>query len=222
MNFLFIIALGRSGSTTLQRIFSTIPKSNICGENHNEIFHLLEFYNSAKLTDRRRPKRYDLDFEKREEKHVYPAWYNSFNMTDIKNKIKELILAYFDNQRENEWIGFKNIRFGNLSYIDDFMDFFPNTKVVVNISTNTTRQSQSAWWGKHEQSSKQYLERENQKLVEYCEGRPSLCRLAVLERFDEETYFETLFRFLNATYDHQFVQKILVDKLDYVNHTHYF
>ena len=37
VQFIIIAATGRSGSTTMQRIVSTIPDSNINGENANFI-----------------------------------------------------------------------------------------------------------------------------------------------------------------------------------------
>ena len=46
--FIIIAAIGRSGSTTLQRIINTIENSNILGENNNFIANLLVAYKSLK------------------------------------------------------------------------------------------------------------------------------------------------------------------------------
>ena len=45
-----LCCVGRSGSTTLQRIMNTIPNSNICGENNGAIIDLLRFYKNIKKT----------------------------------------------------------------------------------------------------------------------------------------------------------------------------
>ena len=44
-----LCCVGRSGSTTLQRIINTIPNSNICGENYAAILDLLRFYKNIQF-----------------------------------------------------------------------------------------------------------------------------------------------------------------------------
>ena len=45
---ILVCAVGRSGSTTTQRILNTMPNSNICGENMGAVNNLLEFYKNIK------------------------------------------------------------------------------------------------------------------------------------------------------------------------------
>ena len=49
MKIILIVAIGRTGSTTLQRLVNTIKNSHITGEKNFEIIKLLESYNNLKL-----------------------------------------------------------------------------------------------------------------------------------------------------------------------------
>ena len=52
--FILIIGTGRSGTTLLQRIISTsIPHTNIYGENYGSLFNLLEYYYNLTRTKKK-------------------------------------------------------------------------------------------------------------------------------------------------------------------------
>lgn len=84
-NIVLICATGRSGSTTMQRLINTIPNSNICGENYGAINSLLEFYRRLKITTTNyvpghlRPANFDDIVSK----NIKPAWYNSYNYSNM-------------------------------------------------------------------------------------------------------------------------------------------
>ena len=98
-----ICAIGRSGSTTLQLILNTIPNSNICGENEGAINSLLEFYKQIKNTYNRVD---NIEFNKlkNEDKQnifkifqhgIKPSWYNSFELEQVKQTIRNTIITMF-------------------------------------------------------------------------------------------------------------------------------
>ena len=148
VKFIIICATGRSGSTTLQRILNMIPDSNICGENDGAIINILKFYKNIKKTVTMRPgKKRGFTFEKCEKKNIKPCWYNSFNNDNIIIKIKELILELFDNKKNNRVLGCKEIRFihDDLSLLNDFIELFPETKIILHYKKDIESQSKSDW-----------------------------------------------------------------------------
>jgi len=141
-----ICAVGRSGSTTMQRILNTIPNSNICGENYGAINSLLEFYIRLKETTNQVPgANTPFTYEYLNKKNVKPCWYNSYHITEITQKIKDMIISMFKlNERTNVW-GFKEIRYdsGNIKYMTTFKELFPQTKVIIHFRENIVAQSKS-------------------------------------------------------------------------------
>ncbi len=144
-----ICATGRSGSTTMQRIINSVPNSNICGENFGAINSLLEFYKRIKTTTfdyvpgHLRPASYEDIISK----DVKPSWYNSYNFQQTVSMIKILIASLFKNLETTNIWGFKEIRYdnGNLNYLKEFKELFPQTKVIMQIRANILSQSQSSW-----------------------------------------------------------------------------
>ena len=157
-----ICATGRSGSTTLQRIVNIIPNSNICGENFGAVNSLLEFYKRIKTTTfeyvpgHLRPASYDDIISK----NVKPSWYNSYNFQQTVSMIKMLIASLFKNSETTNVWGFKEIRYdnGNINYIKEFKELFPETKVIIQVRANIQAQSQSNWFKKNKENIKKIFE----------------------------------------------------------------
>lgn len=156
-DIILICAVGRSASTTLQRILNTIPNSNICGENWGAVNDLLRFYlNIKKSTFRnipggKNPKSYESLITSRQK----PMWYNSYDYGEIVEHIKLLITKMFKKSEDTSVWGFKEIRYmsksedsndGDIELISAFIELFPQTKVILHIRDDTKRQSKSGWW----------------------------------------------------------------------------
>jgi hypothetical protein len=174
MKFILICATGRSGSTTMQRIVNSIPNANICGENFGAINDLLKFYNNIKKScENNIPGGYiPFSFDECIKKNMKPCWYNSFNFTEIKIKLQELIIAMFmpNNNIHIELsnttvIGFKELRW-DLNLLHTFIELFPNTKVLIHIRMNIEEQSKSGWW-KDDESALKILKKENKKYINF-------------------------------------------------------
>ena len=169
-----ICSVGRSGSTTLQRIINTIPNANICGENYNAVIHLLMFYQSIKDTQQQVYKEFDKtngrSYTEIISKGVKPAWYNSFQYEQIINNIKNMILDMFNKDRLNIIWGFKEIRYNktSLKYIELFTELFPNVRYIVHIRKNIVAQSRSGWFKNMPvHSAIQVLTTANKELIEF-------------------------------------------------------
>jgi len=165
-----ICATGRSGSTTLQRIINTIPNSNICGENFGAINSLLEFYRRIKkssveyIPGHFNPAKYSEIIAR----NVKPAWYNSYKYQQIVQLIQMTIVNMFKNSATTNVWGFKEIRYdsGDIQYISDFKELFPQTRVIVQIRENIREQSKSGWFN-NDKDAVGFLKKNSKELIEF-------------------------------------------------------
>jgi hypothetical protein len=196
-----ICATGRSGSTTIQRIINTIPNSNICGENFGAINSLLEFYKRIKYSSfnnipgRIKPASYEVIIEK----NVKPSWYNSYKLPQIIEQIRNTIINMFKNMESTNVWGFKEIRYdnGNINYVKEFKELFPQTKVIIQIRENIKAQSKSGWH-KNNKDAVIYLNKLNKQLVDFYKNNPSYCYLTSFERMFDKNNLKNIFKFINC------------------------
>jgi len=204
---ILICAIGRSGSTTLQLILNTIPNSNICGENEGAINSLLEFYKQIKNTYNRVDS-IEFDKLKNEDKQnifkifqnrIKPSWYNSFELEQVKQTIRNTIITMFKkNDATNVW-GFKEIRYnGKLELLKEFRELFPQTKVILNIRGNIKKQSQSSWF-KEDPNSFKKLIKETNEIIEFWKNNRDFCFLNVLEKMYNKQHMIQLFQFIGCS-----------------------
>jgi len=192
-----ICATGRSGSTTLQRIINTIPNSNICGENHGAINSLLEFYINLKTASE---KYVPLgSYENLISKNIKPAWYNSYNLEQMKNCIRSTIMNMFKkNSNTNLW-GFKEIRYheNKINLLSAFRELFPQTKVIIQIRENIAAQSQSSWH-KQDKNASNFLKQTNQELWNFYNQNREWCYFTTFERMFNKANIQDIFQFIGC------------------------
>ena len=209
-----ICATGRSGSTTLQRIINIIPNSNICGENFGAVNSLLEFYKRIKTTTfeyvpgHLRPASYENIISK----NVKPSWYNSYNFQQTVSMIKILIASLFKNSETTNVWGFKEIRYdnGNINYIKEFKELFPETKVIIQVRANIQAQSQSNWL-KKDKNSIHYLNKLNNELYHFYNQNQSWCYFTTFEKMFDKENIKKIFEFIECQehYDENKIKQIL-------------
>ena len=217
-NIVLICATGRSGSTTMQRILNTIPNSNICGENAGALNSLLEFYRRLKLSTsqyipgRLRP----FSYENLLSKNIKPAWYNSYNLNEMVLLIKSMIVQMFKNNPSTTLWGFKEIRYdaGNIHYIKDFKELFPQTKVIVHIRENIRSQSQSGWF-RNDPKSIPFLSKTTKELIDFALANKGWCYLSSFERMFLPNHLKNMFLFLEQgeKYDEDKIKEVLQNNL---------
>lgn len=198
---ILICATGRSGSTTLQRILNTIPNSNICGENFGAINSLLEFYKRIKhstldyIPGHMRPASY-ADIIKQ---NIKPSWYNSYKFSQIVQLIQMTIINMFKNSTDTNVWGFKEIRYdsGNIKYMKEFKELFPQTKVIIHIRENLGAQSQSGWF-KGDPTALSFLRGTTNELIEFYKQNPEWCFLSSFERMFDKTHQRNMFQFIGC------------------------
>jgi len=209
-----ICATGRSGSTTMQRIINTIPNSNICGENYGAINSLLEFYKRLKTTTKEyvpghlRPA----TFEDIVSKNVKPSWYNSYNLNQIVHMIKIMIINMFKNSEKTYLWGFKEIRYesDNIQYIKEFKELFPQTKVIIQIREDLSKQSKSGWF-KNDPNAFNYLNKNTKQLVNFALKNREWCYLTSFEQMFDRNNLKKIFLFIDCgeKYDENKITEIL-------------
>ena len=199
-----ICATGRSGSTTLQRIINTIPNSNICGENMGAVNCLLEFYKRLKVSTRdyipghTKPVTYEQIINAK----VKPSWYNSYNLEEIAKMIQIMIIRLFKKNNNITLWGFKEIRYdginGNhIEYMNEFIELFPQTKIIIQIRENTAQQAKSDWFAK-DRSSSAYLKKYNKKLYDFYNSHNKVCYFTTFERMFDMVNMRKIFSFIGC------------------------
>jgi len=213
-----ICATGRSGSTTLQRIINTIPNSNICGENYGAISSLLDFYYRIHLSSREFiPGRYNpLSYKELIQKNIKPAWYNSYNINEIENNIRQTIISMFKNKQDTNLWGFKEIRFehNQIKLIKCFKTLFPQTKVIIQIRENIFDQSKSGWYKKDKEAVNKLIKMNN-KLLDFYNDNKSWCYFTTFEKMFDQNNIQNIFNFIECPnyYDKNKVEEILNNNL---------
>jgi hypothetical protein len=213
-----ICATGRSGSTTMQRIINTIPNSNICGENFGAINSLLEFYRRIKTTtvDYVPGHMNPASYENIISKNVKPSWYNSYNYSQIIQFIKMTIINMFKNNSNTNIWGFKEIRYdsGNINYIKEFKELFPQTKVIIQFRENIKAQSKSGWH-KQDKNAVDFLNKTTKQLIDFATQNKEWCFLTSFERMFDKNNLRNIFNFIDCgeKYNEQIVDDILKNNL---------
>lgn len=198
-NIILICATGRSGSTTMLRILNTIPNSNICGENFGAINCLLEYYARIKhalihhIPGRTNPYSY----QHFKDHKIPPEWYNSFSFQKVRENVKKTIRDMYKLTPETTTWGFKEIRFTETSiqYIQDFVELFPQTKVIVHIREDIQKQSKSKWHKENPNAVNELLQT-NQMYRDFAQKHPTYCYLHTFERMFQPQSLISLFAFL--------------------------
>jgi hypothetical protein len=209
-----ICATGRSGSTTMQRIINSVPNSNICGENFGAINSLLEFYKRIKTTTfdyvpgHLRPASYEDIISK----DVKPSWYNSYNFQQTVSMIKMLIASLFKNKEATNMWGFKEIRYdnGDIKYLKEFKELFPQTKVIIQVRGNIAAQSQSSWL-KKDKNAIQYLNALNNQFYNFYNHNKEWCYFTTFEKMFDMENIKKIFEFIDCSqyYDQNKIKQIL-------------
>jgi hypothetical protein len=219
MKFIIIAATGRSGSTTLQRIINSIPNSNISGEKYGAIEDLLNCYKNIKETINFCSKNNDdelLTMDEMIKANIKPAWYNCFYLEEVKNNIKNTIISILvrsESISNYRIIGYKEIRFFNkLHLLDEFVELFPNTKIICHLSDNLERQSKSNWW-KLDEKSKEHLLEQNNELINYASNKDN-CYLSYMKNLFDINDMEKMFLFLDEKLNKEEYELIISNSLE--------
>jgi len=185
----------------MQRLINTIPNANICGENFGAINSLLEFYRRIKKTTIDYvPGHFNpAGYNEIVTKNIKPAWYNSYNYNQMVQLIKITIANMFKNKTTTTLWGFKEIRYdsGNITYIEDFKELFPQTKVIIQIRENIEAQSKSDWHN-NDKNAAAFLTKLNKEFIDFYNKHADYCYLTSFERMFDKNNIRNIFAFINC------------------------
>lgn len=212
---LLLICQGRSGSTTLMRLLNSIDGVNISGENMDMIGSLMEFYQRAKLTVKQS------GYTKNYEEDVYPSWYNTFDLEDVREELRRMIVRLYRGNEFRVW-GFKKIRTGLsgrehfYTTLDNFRELFGSAKFLFLYREDTEAQSRSAWWADDPESSKKLLIEQLELFRKYNSGNPGFTYMMSMEDIiSMNSAFLNMYEFIEEKADIQKIKQIIGSKLDY-------
>ena len=205
--FIIITATGRSGSTMLQEIISTIPNSSICGEHTAIINSLLDVYKTLREFNIER-KKYNDDLQYMIKHKIKLCSYVIYNYEKSVNDIRNVIINLF--RKNNELIiGCKNITMSE-DQIKLFKSLFPLTKFILHIRPNVEEQIKST-----PQSYCQYTEQDIE-ILENWNKRYTLFHnnnnFTYLSTFDDLFDFDkikNLENYLKCKFDKEQINNIL-------------
>lgn len=209
---ILICATGRSGSTTLQRIVNTIKNSDITGEKGVCIEFALKSY--LELKHCKHIQNFKEPYTEKTNKKK-PCWYNTFDIEEVKENYRKLIISLISGQKDKRVIGFKEIRwFENCkddSLIETFVELFPETKIICHIDDNLKRQSQSSWF-KKDPNSLEDLKTFNEKIIKY--SKKEYCYLSYMKDLFCISKQRQMFEFLGEKLNEKTYKYIIENKYE--------
>ncbi|KAL3787889.1 hypothetical protein ACHAW5_007252 [Stephanodiscus triporus] len=182
-DFVFIVATGRSGSTTLMTFLNSIPGVHISGENDGQTKRLRWIYESMRNIGQGRRR--------------IVAWANTYDMSEIKQDMRTMLIHMINPPAGSDTIGFKEIRFHSKD-LDFIKMLFPCAKFILSIRENVSKQAKSAFHKKSEYNSttvKATLKKENAILSSLARKHPDSMYLVKLEDFSVQE-FDNMLQFL--------------------------
>ena len=118
----------------------------------------------------------------------------------------------FKNSESTNIWGFKEIRYdsGNINYIKDFKELFPQTKVIIQIRENLSAQSNSGWF-KDNNNSFNYLKKNTKELIEFALVNKEWCYLTSFEKMFDKNNIKNIFSFIGCgeNYDENKITEVL-------------
>jgi hypothetical protein len=161
LEYLFIVTYGRSGSTLLQGILSSIPGYLIRGENDGIAYHLFKFHVTATRRSTSKRARW---------RSPQSAWFGigGYPQQVALRELRHLLVTtVIRPASDSRVVGFKEVRWLHKDlheYVDFLRAVFPGARFVVN-TRNLDDVVRSGWWAE-DQASRQVLEEAESRMVE--------------------------------------------------------
>ena len=211
LGYLFVVTYGRSGSTLLQGILTSIPGFLIRGENGGALYQLFQLHSAlAALRDKHGHTAF-----------VRNAWYGIGAYSDdvAYTALRQFALTTLMRpEADTRVIGFKEIRWpeDDLSeYVAFLRKVFPGARFIVN-TRDLDQVAQSKWWGKDPESP-QILAVTEERLLGLIDelGDDAAFRVHYNDYVDAPERLEPLFDWLGAPWDEQAVRDTMAVKHSY-------
>jgi len=182
----FIIASGRSGSTSILWMLNQIPGYDLKGETNGKLGHQI-YQTYTVFTEEHAAI----------EKTLSDAFIHSNKMDHhlLKHALGELFMAFENFNKNATTVGYKELaeRLGpNMTIAELYLDIFPNAKFVLNFRENATAQLQSQFWKKRDVG---YFEKITSSLKSFNQRHPKQTFVLLKEEITAQKFNE-LFEWL--------------------------
>jgi sulfotransferase family protein len=212
--FVFIVAYGRSGSTLLQSMLATVPRSHIMGENQDALAGLFQSYRSAreaKAGEGAQTRAAPGD-PWRGVHRIDPERYNR----KLASVFLEQILQV---PRDATLVGFKEVRYFDHEDLEDYLDYIRTTFVPTLIIFNRRDPdavAKSGWWRTHPDDIAEKVRRFDKRAEAYAALHPDCCVEARYEDYARDPRaLESLFERLGARLDLKALDRVLATRLEH-------
>lgn len=231
MKYVLILATGRSGSTTLQRIINTIPKTMLYGENSGLVWSLIKshidlarfksivkdnLYNLRKKLNLSLIDKKQITYNEYIDNNHPPIWYNVVDHDNVSLKITDIISDIIYHTDE-EIIGFKHLlkdTDDNLSILKKFIELFPDSKIIINYRKDVESQSKSKWYANNPEST-ELLNCLNELCINLYNNFEEHCYLMEFNDIFNVNKVKEMFDFLGKELNEEEYTSVINNKLDY-------
>lgn len=210
LEYVFVVTYGRSGSTLLQGILTSIPGYLIRGENGGAFYQLFQLHSGLAAL---REKHGHTAF-------VRNAWYGIGAYADdvAYGALRRFALTTLMRPEvDTRVIGFKEIRWPE-DDLGDYIAFlrkvFPGARFIVN-TRDLQQVSQSKWWAKDPESPEILAATEQRLLALADELGDAAFRVHYNDYVDSPERLKPLFDWLGAPWDEQAVRDTMAVKHSY-------
>jgi hypothetical protein len=210
LDYLFIVTYGRSGSTLLQGLLTSIPGFLIRGENGGAVYHLFKFHQTAAQARATHPKT----------GKPTNAWFGiaGFAEEQALTQVRRLVTqSLLRPGPETRVTGFKEIRW----YQDDVADYvaflqqaFPGARFVIN-TRNHESVARSDWWAQHADAPQRLAALEARFLQLAADLGDAAFHVHYDDYVADPTTLRGLYDWLGAEFDEQQVREVLARKHGY-------
>lgn len=145
LNYLFVVAYGRSGSTLVQGLLDTIPGYLIRGENRGALYRLYQYHWALEKARN--------DYGRTDSLTSRDSWYgiDEYSGSAAIARMRSLLLeTLLKPEPDTRVTGFKEIRWFYedwAKYVTFLRELFPGARFVINTRDHDAV-ANSQWWGK--------------------------------------------------------------------------
>jgi len=185
--YLFIVATGRSGSTTLLQMLNFLPNMRLSGENNNELY--IASLLASNLKKSSSSMAYDEEVEGAWMHHKIPTQAMACPIqhvvstltpppSEVLHAVNETGALSVEDYDQSTILGLKAVRiqkseWSPIEAAAFFKESFPCSRIVVNIRSDTKSQAASTTklgWSKNPSAAVEGLVRETEFLAEFAEN----------------------------------------------------
>lgn len=210
LRYLFVVTYGRSGSTLLQGLLTSLPGHLIRGENSGAVYELFQFHQQASMKAR----------DPGIGASPASAWFGIGGYSEelAFSAIRRLVLTTLIRpEADSRVVGFKEIRWQHddlAEYIDFLRGVFPGARFIINTRDHEDVAA-SKWWARHPDPGAALAHAEEQMLALAEELGGDFFHVHYNDYVDEPSRLVALFEWLGVPFDESVVKQVMAIRHSY-------